>query len=299
MQVIYRNTELHSDRRAAERMLRIRLSGFRTMDTQGIPQLRMKVHTSEEALAPSQKQSLAVVLSRNETVETDGTLKFRHWLFIIYCLATFRSKEEIPALFADAFHGRVITTSAVTMAEKWMRRLDVDPEMKLTGANKKWRELWLQFSEQRKDYLGSIKDIPLAHPRKRIEALVDLFHEVQPAPDKVVTVREVIQDAETGLPKMTKGGKLVYTHKDILVLKKDFGSALQALKQIGVESGTYVEKSETVHVLQDIIRKRRQERGLVMEANVVSEEFDADSEMPEVEMPLPGPMAKAQRDEEF
>jgi hypothetical protein len=298
MQVLYkRKTVLHDDRSASGKTLAEARRGEISPELLGIRKFRNTV-AAKQALEDNEV-NLTTALARSDVVlsEEDGTLKFRHWLFIVYCLAAFRDKEDIPGLFQKAFPSRKISAYSIVKAERWMRRLDADPELKLKSVDKKWRELWLQFCEQRASYLGTIKDIPLVHTRMRIEETVKLFHEIQPVPDKVLLVPEPVIDPDTNKPMVTKYGKVITTDRPIVVMKKDIGTALQALKQIGVESGTYIEKTETQLSFKDKIIAKRRERGLnenVDEAVVVEESFN-DDEMPDVLIALPSPITAPAR----
>jgi hypothetical protein len=301
MRVLYRRHLLHDDHQVAKRLLFVGLRGFSRPELQGIPKFRkneIKVKVplrSTKQAENQQNQTTALARTDLQLSEEQGNLKFRHLLFVVYCLATFRTKAEIPFLFVEAFPGRAISALTVNSAEKWMRRLDADPDLALKGKDKRWKELWLQFCDQRKSYLGTIKDIPLAHPRKRIEALVDLFGEIQPRPVRALPIRESVTDEE-GLPRRDSKGREILRTRTELVSEKDIPTALQCLKQIGVESGTYIEKSETQLTFRDLIKRRRQERGFkneVSDANVVEESFD-DADMPEVELSLPCPITMPQ-----
>lgn len=304
MRVLYRNTVIHDEQAEAKKVLLSGFNGFARPGLAGVPQfknLRIQVQLPPTPTVQTEfSDNSTVALARTDLMLTEeqGNLKFRHLLFVVYCLATFREKSEIPALFANAFPGRTITPNTVTTAEKWMRRLDADPDLALKGKDKRWKELWLQFCDQRREYLGTIKDIPLAHPRKRIEALVDLFGEIQPVPVRALRVEESVLNEDGHPIRDAKGRPMVRVRTEV-VSQKDIPTALQCLKQIGVESGTYVEKTETKLTFRDLIKRQRQERGLkddrIQDAQVVEESFeDADEEMPEVEMRLPCPVTVSQ-----
>lgn len=300
MQVKYKHITLHSDRTEGHRIV---LSGFRgtfNPELSGVPQFR---NLKRRTLPPpvtvdSEQQTTALARIDIQLSEEQNNLRFRHLLFVVYCLATFREKSEIPSLFTNAFPGRAITPHTVTACEKWMRRLDADPDLALKGKDKRWKELWLQYCDQRKEYLGTIKDIPLAHPRKRIEALVDLFHEIEPLPVRTLQIKESVVNKDGHPIRDSKGRPVVRTTTKV-VEQKDIPTALQCLKQIGVESGTYIEKTETKVTLRDLIQRRRQERGFkdtISEAHVIEESFD-DAEMPEVAMPLPCPIQSVEMED--
>lgn len=308
MRVLYRNTVIHDEQVEAKKVLFSGFNGFSHPGLSGIPQfrnLKIKVQLPPEPTVQTEfSGNSTVALARTDLMLTEeqGNLKFRHLLFVVYCLATFREKSEIPALFSNAFPGRSITPNVVTVAEKWMRRFDADPDLQLKGKDKRWKELWLQFCDQRRDYLGTIKDIPLAHPRKRIEALVDILQDCREAvPSRVLEVPgDFVRDDEGNI-LLNKRGKPIREMKVIVVHTKAHSEALQALKQIGVESGTYVEKMETKLTFRDLIKRQRAERGFrdnIQDAKVVEETFeDADAEMPEIEMRLPCPVTVSQEHE--
>jgi len=305
MRILYRRHQLHNDQTEAQKVILAGFQGWSRPELAGIPQFKnaqIKVQMPPESTVQSEfGENTTVALARTDLILTEeqGNLKFRHLLFVVFCLATFRDKSEIPALFSNAFPGRQITPHTVTVAEKWMRRLDADPDLALKGKDKRWKELWLQFCDQRREYLGTIKDIPLAHPRKRIEALVDILQDCREAvPDKILEVPgEFVRD-DNGNIVVSRRGTPIREMKTIIVHKKAHSDALQCLKQIGVESGTYVEKTETKLTFRDLIKRRRQERGFrdqIQDAQIVDQTFeDADAEMPEVELRLPCPVTVTQ-----
>jgi len=217
-------------------------------------------------------------------------LSFRHYLFVVLCMSTFRPKNETLQLFENQFHFPLHPNSYDKIA-RWLAKLSADPGMKLQRKEQFWKELWQQYVEHRKIFVRDLESIPLAHARVRIEELIKLYGEITPTPTKVLEWMETLLD-EHGQPKYNKHGRLQQTRNHHIVVEKDIQTAANLLKQIGQEAGTFIEKTEVHHSFDELIKKRRMERGLTTDANIISETSRPEIQNAEEDyavIPLPSP----------
>jgi hypothetical protein len=189
-------------------------------------------------------------------------LTFRHRLFIASCIATFRTDEETQKLFMRQFRGKVVELKHIRRIKRWLAKLDADPAYELKGRAIHWRTLHAEYTKIKSTYLSNISDLPLTHPRIRIEELTKLFKEVDWAPSHTLTVKETVTGPD-GIPVVNeKTGKQMSKLKTVVVEKKDVIAAASLLKQIGVEAGNYKEQSSVHITLTEFIINQRRDRGL-------------------------------------
>lgn len=215
---------------------------------------------------------------------------FRQYLFIAICLAHFRTPQDILLDFAKQFRAEV-SPQAIKRVERWMTRLDNEPELVLTKPQKRWRTIWNEYREARNNFLTNIRDIPLVHPKIRIQELVKLYDEVVPQPVRVLTWKTLRTDEDGNLVTSKRGKVLQDLHAQI-VHEKDIPTAAALLKQIGVEAGTYIERSEHVVDFKDWIKQQRELRGLDKKADIQDAEIISSSVREEEldKIPLPAPV---------
>lgn len=243
-------------------------------------------------LQQAKEEAFGVRVSRNALMKlatVEPTFSFRHKLFVVSCLATFRPDKEISELFEVQF-SFPLPANKIAECRSWMTKLTQEPGTGLKGKAAKWKELWEHFQEIRRQYLEGISEIPLAHPRRRVEELVKLYDfSITPQPSKVLVTKEHLR-TRTGQLRFSMTGRPYMEEQHHVIHERDIGIAASILKQIGQESGNFVEKTETTLNLAEFVRKQQKERGLVQDATIVSEEVNPDFGVPQTEMPLRGPV---------
>lgn len=199
---------------------------------------------------------------------------FRELLFIALCLSSFMEIDKIQERFEEQFKGLKVAPAAIRKVQGWMEKLNSNPDLKLSPKNYKWREIFLQHQIARQKFLSDFSQEPLAYPRGRFEKLKDLLDSAMtPRITRVAVKKEHLLN-KRGTPIFSVGGKALMVEEHIPILEAEVQVAANILKQMGQETGTFVERTEkNVTVTQRVLELRKQ-RGLNTEgfedANVIS-----------------------------
>lgn len=205
--------------------------------------------------------------------EISANKQFRELLTIVLCLGSFMDIPKIQERYEETFQSKV-APAVIRKAQIWMERLQADPEMKLAPKDLKWRELYHQYRAARDQFLTDFSQEPLAYPRGRFEKLKELLEMATTPRITRVAIRKEHVLNKAGLPKFSESGKALMFEEHTPILEAEVQVAANILKQMGQETGTFVERSERTLTITERVIELRKRRGLrtegIEDANVIS-----------------------------
>lgn len=209
---------------------------------------------------PQQYSPHTAHLNLNTKGEISSKNKFRELLFIAISLASFMEVKTIQSRFEEVFH-QGVAPSVIRKVQVWMEKMRAEPNLELKPSELKWREIYEQFVLARKQYVTDFTEEPLAYPKGRFEELKKLYQMASTPVISRVVVRKEHLRTNSGKPRFVQG-KALMLEEHIPVAEAEVQTAANILKQMGQETGTFVEQTKKTITIVDRIKEIRHARGL-------------------------------------